>query len=154
MSYIIFDYVEERKLDQGTYVGIGILSLFFIGCLFVFFPSTNSYYLQLDPEVISILKKEKPKRLYNMYDLGGELIYNDISVFVDGRADLYSSYNYEDYLHISMLQDDYVSLIQKYDFDYFLVSTDYPISTYLKYEDQYEKIYQKGNVLLYKKIVN
>ncbi len=154
MSYIIFDYVEERKLDQGTYVGIGILSLFFIGCLFVFFPSTNSYYLQLDPEVISILKKEKPKRLYNMYDLGGELIYHDISVFVDGRADLYSSYNYEDYLHISRLERDYVSLIDKYDFDYFLVTINYPICTYLKYDNQYELIYQYKDVYLYKKIVN
>ena len=56
-----------------------------------------------------------------MYDYGGILIYNDIEVFIDGRADLYSKYNYKDYLDISCLRGDYPKLIEKYDFDYFLV---------------------------------
>ena len=67
-----------------------------------------------------------------MYDYGGELISNNIEVFIDGRADLYSSYNYKDYLNISKLENDYVKLINKYDFDYFLVDDAYPIYTYLE----------------------
>jgi hypothetical protein len=105
----------------------------------------------IDEKMISTIKNEKPERLFNMYDLGGELIYNDINVFVDGRADLYSRYNLNDYNNISMLQGDYVSLINKYDFDYFLVIEKYPINTYLNYSDLYEVIFSKDNLILYKK---
>jgi hypothetical protein len=50
-----------------------------------------------------------------------------------------------------MLQGDYVSLINKYDFDYFLVIEKYPINTYLNYSDLYEVIFSKDNLILYKK---
>ena len=84
-----------------------------------------------------------------MYDYGGELIYYDIPVFIDGRADLYSSYNYLDYLHISMLQGDFVSLLDSYSFDYFLVDKNYPIYTYLRYDNHYELIYSNKNVRIF-----
>ena len=44
----------------------------------------------LSNSAISVLKKEEPKRLFNYYDYGAYLIYKDIPVFIDGRADLYS----------------------------------------------------------------
>ena len=50
-----------------------------------------------------------------------------------------------------MLQGDYIKLIEKYDFDYFLVSEKYPINTYLHYNDNYENIFNKDNIILYKK---
>ena len=77
-----------------------------------------------------------------MYDYGGILIYNDIKVFVDGRADLYSKYNYKDYLDMTALKGDYPKLIDKYDFDYLLVSNKQQINTYLKYSDKHELIYE------------
>ena len=55
----------------------------------------------LNKDIVDIIKKENPERLFNMYDDGGDLIYNDIKVFIDGRADLYSKYNYKDYLNMS-----------------------------------------------------
>jgi hypothetical protein len=100
---------------------------------------------------IEIIKKENPKRLFNMYDYGGDLIYNNILVFIDGRADLYSDYNYDDYLKISTLDYDTEKLIEKYDFDYFLVDKKYPISTYLNNNSKYQFIYQRDDILLYKK---
>lgn len=85
-----------------------------------------------------------------MYDYGGELIYNDISVFIDGRADLYSKYNYKDYLKISKLEGNFNKMIEKYDFDYFLVDKKYPINNYLKDNLKYVEIYSKGNTVFYK----
>ena len=107
-------------------------------------------YLLLEKD-IEVIKKENPKRLFNMYDYGGDLIYNDILVFIDGRADLYSDYNYDDYLKISTLDYDTEKLIEKYDFDYFLVDKKYPISTYLNNNSKYQFIYQRDDILLYKK---
>ena len=56
-----------------------------------------------------------------------------------------------DYLNISTLNGDYVKLISKYNFDYFLVDSNYPINTYLKYDTNYEEIISIDGVILYKK---
>ena len=109
-------------------------------------------YKSFDEKIIPIVKKENPKRLFNMYDYGGQLVYNDVKVFIDGRADLYSPYNYKDYLNISTLKSDYVMLIDKYNFDYFLVDKNYSINTYLKYNDNYEVVYKYKNTIFYKKV--
>lgn len=152
MSYVIFNYVRERKPDEGTFSCLLIFAFMFILAFCVNLKSIFNikYKIVLNKEIINTIKREKPKRLFNMYDYGGELIYNDIKVFIDGRADLYSKYNYKDYLNISMLKKDYVKLIEKYDFDYFLVAKEYPIRTYLKYSDNYEKVFSNKDMELYK----
>ena len=153
MSFVIFNYIEKRKYDSGTVLCINVISLISI-LFFVFnFSSVVNRFNNrlIDEEIISIIKEEKPSKLFNMYNYGGELIYNDILVFVDGRADLYSKYNYLDYLNISTLNGDYVKLISKYNFDYFLVDSNYPINTYLKYDTNYEEIISIDGVILYKK---
>ena len=153
MSYVIFNYIPERKPDKGT-----TRILFMIGAIFlgIFITSYEKLMVQYDSTIISkqmieVIKEENPQKLYNMYDYGGELIYNEIFVFVDGRADLYSKSNLLDYKNISMLQGDYIKLINKYDFDYYLVTEKYPINTYLSYSEDYELIYKEENIILYKK---
>lgn len=153
MSFVIFNYIEKRKEDSGTILCINLFSVILVLFFLINYDSVKDRFniRVLDSNIISIIKKENPSRLYNMYDYGGELIYNNISVFIDGRADLYSNYNYLDYLNISMLRGDYVKLIDMYDFDYFLVDCDYPINTYLKYSDEYKDIYSSEGIILYKK---
>jgi hypothetical protein len=153
MSFVVFNYIPERKADKGTTRILFMLGVIFLGIFITNYKLLDKEFkkIVIDEKMISTIKNEKPERLFNMYDLGGELIYNDINVFVDGRADLYSRYNLNDYNNISMLQGDYVSLINKYDFDYFLVIEKYPINTYLNYSDLYEVIFSKDNLILYKK---
>ena len=151
--FFIYDYVGKRKVDKGSDICILLLILFMI--IFIAFSVSNkfkiSYKLNLNDEIVDIIKNEEPKRLYNAYDYGGELIYHDIPVFIDGRADLYSKYNYKDALNISRLNEDYEKLIKKYDFDYFLVQKNYPINMYLKYSDRYQLIYKDKKTYFYKK---
>lgn len=153
MSFVVFHYLEKRKLDKGTISSLLIASVLLFGLFLFNFPTIEKQlqWKYLTKEDIEAVLKEKPARLYNMYDYGGELVYAGIPVFIDGRADLYSKYNYKDYLSLSHLEGDYVSTIQKYDFDYFLVDQEYPIATYLKYNSEYEKIYKNKSVILYKK---
>ena len=153
MSYVVFNYIERRKMDSGTTTLMTVLSIILV-CLFgLRMDRINKSLNQhsLNNKVISIINKEKPKRLFNMYDYGGELLYNNIKVFIDGRADLYSKYNYKDYINISTCNEDYVKIFNKYNFDYCLVSKKYPINTYLKYSNDYEVIYKNKELLLYKK---
>jgi len=43
---------------------------------------------------------------------------------------------------MTALKGDYPKLIDKYDFDYLLVSNKQQINTYLKYSDKHELIYE------------
>lgn len=153
MNYVIFNYIPERKIDRGTTRILFMLGAIFLGIFITNFGILEKEYskISISKEMIETIKKESPERLFNMYDYGGELIYNDIKVFVDGRADLYSRYNLSDYSNISMLNGDYVKLIEKYDFDYFLVTKEYPITTYLHYNDNYEIVLDEEEMILYKK---
>lgn len=156
MSYIIFDYIGEQKasiFSLSVFSGL-VLGCFVLSIINITRIDLNKKNVYLNKEIIDIVKKENPKRLFNMYDYGGELIYNDIKVFVDGRADLYSKYNYNDYINISTGKNDYVPLIDVYGFDYFLISKSYPIYTYIKYNNNYEVIYENKDIILYKKTVN
>ena len=156
MSYVIFNYVDERDLDYGTNIILLFLSAVFIITVVFSINKIDKQITnyQLSDEVIKSIKKEKPNRLFNMYDYGGELIYHDIKVFIDGRADLYSKYNYNDYLSISNLNGDYTLLIKKYDFDYFLISKKFPIYNYTKSNLDFVPVYENTDLVLYKKIVN
>ena len=79
------------------------------------------------------------------------MIYQGILVFVDGRADLYSDYNYQDYYNLSMLKGHYEEILKKYDFDYFLLDRGYPLSYYLGKSKQYQVVLEKDNTILYKR---
>ena len=152
-SFILYSYVGDRKEDKGTSLILGILSIFFISLFFmrnsIF---TEDYSYILNKEDINKIKEVSPKKLFNMYDYGGDLIYNDILVYIDGRADLYSPYYYSDYLEISSLKKKSISYIEKYQFDYFLVDSGYPINTYLyNNTEDYELIYTRDSIYLYKK---
>lgn len=152
-SFFIFNYFPRIKEEKLINVSLLIFSCFFVG-LFIFrnYILNVQYHYLLDNQDIKEIKKVSPSRLFNMYDYGGDLIYNSILVFIDGRADLYSNYNYNDYLDICSFKNNAVDLINKYDFDYLLVDSNYPITSYLKISNNYELIYSNGNVLLFKNL--
>ena len=150
-SFFIFYYIPKRKLDSYTCSMILLLSV----VLLLIFGRVFSYSRvisekTLSDDAISVLKEEKPKRLFNYYDYGAYLIYCDIPVFIDGRADLYSSYVYEDYQNISRLNYSFPKLINQYQFDYFIVPKKSGIASYLKGNRQYDLIYQDDRCVIFK----
>lgn len=149
-TYIVFHYVTPKEKEIKIFDYALIISsvvLLGIGCFVFTMPNSKL----VDDQFIQILKDEKPKRLYNFYDYGGYLIYQDIPVFVDGRADLYSGYNYQDYYNLSMLKGHYEEILKKYDFDYFLLEKGCPLSYYLDRTKQYQVVLEKKNTILYKR---
>lgn len=150
-SYYIFNYISKRENDQKTVSMIIMISIIFLLVYSTVSTKLESKDYNLNNKVINLLKKENPLRLYNSYDYGGYLIYNNIKVFIDGRADLYSNYNYKDYYSISNLDSSAEKMITKYKFDYFLVKKEYPIATYLKINKNYTNIYHDKNLVIYKK---
>ena len=155
MSLVVFYYIPDRKDDKGTNIILILASCLFI---FIFGYSFNKNIMvdttktELSDKFINTIKKENPNKLYNLYNLGGELIYNDIEVFIDGRADLYSKKNYNDSLDLTFLSKDFKKIMKKYDFDYYLVSSKYPLYYYLKDNKSYKLIYKEKEYYFYKKI--
>lgn len=95
----------------------------------------------LDKDIIEIVKHENPKRIYNDYNYGESLIYNDINVFVDARADLYSKDNLlKDAIALMKLTPtdennielNVEELVHKYNFDGYLIEKTRPLYIYLK----------------------
>ena len=66
------------------------------------------------------------------------------------KDELYSKYNYKDYLTISRLDYGYSSLIDKYQFDYFVIPRKSGLSTYLKDSDSYQLLYQDKKTVIFK----
>ena len=150
-SLFIFYYIPRRRVDSYTSIlictfSISLLLIFSAGFSYTKVLSTKT----ISDQAISVLKKENPERLFNYYDYGAYLIYQDISVFIDGRADLYSSYIYEDYQKISRLSYQFPKLISKYQFDYFIVPKKSGIASYLNSNSTYELIYGDNMCSIFK----
>ena len=154
MSYVIFNYVNNNSDTDGLVLGISSCICIFLLSAFInrnsFIDRYNSKYLSNN--VIKTIKRENPKRLFNKYDFGGELVYNDIDVFVDGRADLYSKYTFENYLIINRFETGVFDLINSYKFDYYLVTEDMAIYNYLISNPNYLKIYNEKDVYLFRNV--
>lgn len=110
----------------------------------------------LDEQVLEVVKKDAPARLFNDYNYGGALIFQDIPVFIDGRADVYlQDHLLAESVSLMNLQqrktvrstgqeeewEDVEALIEKYDFDAFLIERERPLFSYLaSHEDWYEAV--------------
>ncbi|MBR5004885.1 MAG: hypothetical protein IKY14_05445 [Erysipelotrichaceae bacterium] len=99
--------------------------------------------------VVSAVKELEPDRLYNYYDIGGYLLYEQIPVFIDGRADIYSKYNTMDFTDISEGNYGFEDLLSKYEFDAFLVNRRENLCHYLKdQKDDYKLVIEDDNYAL------
>lgn len=101
----------------------------------------------LDVQVIERIREDQPERLFNDYNYGGALIFNEIPVFINERTDVYAQEHLlADCISLMFLQQagglDVEALMRKYDFDAFLIETDRPLYSYLSsHEEWYEVIY-------------
>ena len=114
----------------------------------------------LTEEMLEIVKQENPKRLFNDYDYGGDLIFEGIPVFYDGRADIYV----ETDVFIegnSLMQLRWIDnrdenfepqeLLKKYQFDGILINKERPFSVYLNsHPEQFEKVAERGTAVYYR----
>lgn len=104
-------------------------------------------------ESFEIIKNENPKRLLNDYTWGGYLIYNNIPVFIDGRADMYSGHNFDEYVSLYRAKKDTPELINKYNFDYMYLLPEDQLSTYMKEREDYSLIFQDDTAVIFKKLL-
>lgn len=154
-SFIIFKYIKPTSMFE-KYKGIMCLCwgmILFIGSIVTTpFLNQDFEYIEkpISQKVIEEIKKDSPKRLYNHYDLGSYLIYNDIPVFIDGRADMYSKYNYKDNHYLMFLKLNPKEIMEKYNFDAYIVPKKTSIYYYLKELENLDLIIEDEDVAFFK----
>lgn len=148
-----FQYMPELKIKSicpkftGIFtVVIAIVFLFLIGdgCSNIVktVQSNNLISVTLSDDAIYAVKENEAERVFNDYNYGEALIYNDIPVFFDARADLYVDNGMlADGISLLTLKNiepdtsnsfvDVNGLLDKYDFDSILIQKSRPLYAYL-----------------------
>lgn len=123
--------------------------------------NTSSYPVAVSDYIVSNLDVKKI-RLYNQYDYGGYILYRDIPVFIDPRADLYTKpFNgrediFTDYMNADKIDKVYFEKIfHKYKITHVLVVKSSHINTVIAgqgKQSNYQKLYEKDGYVLYKRL--
>lgn len=154
-TYIIFNYIEEKNWNRKVFsMCLMLLSTVFFLMNIPPIKENYNYFNNMklvESSLIEDIKTNNIKKIYNAYDLGGYLIYKDIQPFIDGRADMYSSNILKDYHVIYNMILNSKELIERYDFDAFLVEKGSAIDNYISEHSSYTKISNSQNYNLYKK---
>lgn len=167
--FCAFPYVPECKIKPMSVESERVLIAV---CLIVFalligMSCVQAYETMKDGNLISetvsddaikAVKEDAPERLFNDYNLGEALIYNEIPVFFDARADLYAHDNImADGVSMTFLEQanstaetsfvDVDGLIEKYEFDAVLILKTRALYSYIiSHPDQFECVYEDNSV--------
>ena len=137
---------------------ICIIAMIIAGIIIRDFKNYNFYVDENYPvEAVKYIKENldyKNIRLYNHFNYGSYLEYNDIPVFIDSRAEVYiKDFNggtdvVNDYKNSFKLQY-YKDIFKKYDFDYALVYKSSDVDYLLSIDSDFINIYNDENFVLY-----
>lgn len=148
---IIPNYFQTSKFKIDIVpIFIFVVLIFIVLSITFVIPQTNNSFKKISDNMIQYLKEKENLVLYNSYNLGSYLIYKDIPVFIDSRADIYINSNFSDVCQIEKgYQPD---LLEKYNFNTLIIENKSEVYFYLKNNDNYELYMQdKNNSLFIKK---
>ena len=173
--FCAFPYMPKCKISPvGRKTKLTLISLCSLAlALFIGFSISSMYRTRqqgnliskvMTEEAIAAVKKESPARVFNDYNLGEALIYHDLPVFFDARADLYAYENImADGVSLMFLEQananaktcyaDIEQLMGKYNFDSVLILRTRPLYSYMiSHPDRYESLFEDESVAFFKVI--
>ena len=97
-------------------------------------------------------------RLYNEYNYGSYLLFQDIPVFIDSRADLYTpEFNmqnkdiFSDFMNISSVNSYYENLFEKYNFTHIMMYKNARLNIFISRDENYKELYSDDNFIIYER---
>ncbi|WP_213286974.1 hypothetical protein [Bradyrhizobium sp. sGM-13] len=105
---------------------------------------------------VDALKVRNPKRVLNDLPFGGYLIWRQMPVFIDGRAELYGEAFEMAYYRALQLKDinQLLSLLKDYEIDAVLLTPATPAASLLDHLDGWQKVYADKNAVLHVRAAN
>lgn len=102
----------------------------------------------------------KEIKLFNEYNFGSYLLYNDIPVFIDSRADVYDpQFNgweddiFRDFINITNACNDYEEKFEHYGITHLLIYKNSTLDKVLRLDTNYNELYKDDNFILYQRNV-
>lgn len=98
-------------------------------------------------------------KLFNEYNYGSYLLYQDIPVFIDSRADLYSpEFNgnrdiFRDFIDTEYTHVDYEDIFKKYDITHVILYKSSKLNSSIKKDENYNEIYSDASFVIYEREV-
>lgn len=107
----------------------------------------------LSAEMDAAIDELQPKRMFNGYNDGGVLIYNDYKVFIDSRAEAAADIIEETirFSTCSLSLEEMNEFVDRYDFDAFFVAKDDRVNIYLQLTDGCRLVYEDDTYALYER---
>ena len=105
-------------------------------------------------------------KLFNEYNYGSYLLYKDIPVFIDSRADLYTpEFNgkkgedgnyvgkniFDDFINLSSLSVYYKNKLDEYGITHIILQKNTKLNIMISNDNDYESIYSDDNFIIYEK---
>ncbi len=172
-AFYAFDYVPQIKVKEiSGRLERAVVVLFVLLLLLPFGVGISSVYeicrqdkvvsSVMQTEAIEAVRADAPVRLFNDYNLGEALIYHEIPVFFDARADLYAQdHIMADGVSMMLLEQanadagtvyaDIDALIEKYRFDAVLILKTRPLYAYIRSHSQrFACVYEDASVAYYR----
>ena len=101
----------------------------------------------------------KSARFFNEYNYGSYMLYRNIPVFIDSRADLYAPEFsgkdediFSDFLDISNFGMDYEDGFEKYGITHIILYQDAKLNNSLKLDNNYRQIYSDKHFVIYERL--
>ncbi len=88
--------------------------------------------------------------LFNKYRWGGYLIWREVKVFVDGRADVYGRELIGDYLQVQR-GENWKELLEKYKIEILLWPQKEILTTLLKESSEWQILYEDEIAIIFQK---
>ena len=150
----------NRKVVYILFLGVAII----FSSIMFYVQSKNDYINdEIYPvEAVKYIKENvviDNMRLFNEYNFGSYLLLNDIPVFIDSRADLYtkqfSGFDYDIFDDYQYISSNYQEKFEFYDITHVLIyKKENPLYNLLEHDINYELLYEDENFVFFEKIGN
>ena len=120
-------------------------------------PYTNSDFYPLEATTYILENLDyKNIRLYNDYNVGSYLMFNEIPIFIDSRLDVYcSEFNntevFKDCVNLSFKGTHYEDIFSKYNFTHILLKNDENCLEYIKRDPNYILLHKDEHFTLFER---
>ena len=101
----------------------------------------------------------KEIKLFNEYNFGSYLLYNDIPVFIDSRADVYDpQFNgweddiFRDFINLTNACNDYEEKFEHYGITHLLIYRNSTLDKVLRLDTNYNELYKDDNFIIYQRL--
>lgn len=99
-------------------------------------------------------------RLYNEYNYGSYILFQDVKVFIDSRADLYTpEFNgdsekdiFSDAVQVASISRYYEDVFDKYEITHLLIPNNTKTNMFISRDENYEELYKDNNFVIYERL--